>query len=394
MLRPGPGLHDGGDELARKVAAIDLVACLRLRACFPDMIAASADQRLSETLLFAAADIGATLTPYLSPALSHRNRHVREFACRAMAAVAIERGAGALIPLLTDLDETIRVVAVRLMSRLHHAAGISALVGLLTDKSRSVREAAAESLCRMDAELVTSALLRNPLALGGQQPLVLSIMRANPHPLQRPFVESNLRNPSEEIRQAAIATLATQRGADLLGPLEPMIADPSVAVRRSAVAALADHPSERARQLLLGLLEHDAEMRGDVIRALARIGDDRVIPKTIAIFGACTPVQQAAALDALASIESPSVEAFISRQLGHRHPKVRRHAVRALVRAGTTTALRRVAVALRDGDTQVRLAVSKALASCPHPIARSALERLSLDPEATVATAARAQLGR
>jgi HEAT repeat protein len=311
-----------------------------------------------------------------------------------MAAVAIERGAGALIPLLMDLDEAIRVVAVRLMSRLHHTEGITALVGLLTDKSRGVREAAAESLCRMDAKLVTIALLRNPHGQGIQHQLLLSIMQANPHPLQRGFVESCLRDPREEIRQAAVASLAAQRGADLLGPLEPLIADPAAGVRRSAIAALADHPSERARQLLLGLLEHDAETRGDVIRALGRIGDDRVIPQTIAVFDACTPVQQAAALDALASIESPSVEAFISRQLGHRNPKVRRHAVRALVRAGTTTALRRVAIALRDGDAQVRLAVSKALASCPHPIARSALERLSLDPVATVATAARAQLGR
>jgi len=51
-------------------------------------------------------------------------------------------------------------------------------------------------------------------------------------------------------------------------------------------------------------------------------------------------------------------------------------------------------VALRDNNPRVRAAVSKALASCPHPIARSALERLSLDPEDSVASAARATLGR
>jgi HEAT repeat protein len=280
------------------------------------------------------------------------------------------------------------------MSRLHHTDAITTLVALLIDSSPGVREAAAESLCRMDAQLVTMALLRKPESLDSQQLLVLSIMRANPHPMQRGFLESSLRDPREQIRQAAIASLAAQRGADLLAVLEPTLADPSVAVRRSAVVALANHPSERARQLLLGLLERDAELRADVIRILRRIGDDRVIAKTIAIFTNCTPVQQVAALDALAGIESPIVERFMSRQLGNGDAKVRRHAVRALVRVGTTSALRRLAIALRDRDPQVRLAVSKALGSCPHPIARTALERLSLDPVDTVATSARAQLGR
>jgi len=72
----------------------------------------------------------------------------------------------------------------------------------------------------------------------------------------------------------------------------------------------------------------------------------------------------------------------------------RRHVAGALARIGTTPALQRLGVALRDSDPRVRLAVAQALASCPHPIARSALERLSLDPVAAVASAARAHLGR
>ena len=67
--------------------------------------------------------------------------------------------------------------------------------------------------------------------------------------------------------------------------------------------------------------------------------------------------------------------------------------MKALVRIGTASALRRLGIALRDKHPQVRMAVSKALASCPHPIARSALERLSLDPVESVAAFARAQLG-
>ena len=50
--------------------------------------------------------------------------------------------------------------------------------------------------------------------------------------------------------------------------------------------------------------------------------------------------------------------------------------------------------ALRDDEAVAHCAfLSKALASCPHPIARNALERLSVDPVESVATFARAQLG-
>jgi HEAT repeat protein len=174
----------------------------------------------------------------------------------------------------------------------------------------------------------------------------------------------------------------------------PLLEDESGDVRRSVIAALGDRPSERTRRLLLGLLDRDHETRADVIRALGRIGDDRLIPRLMAVFRSCSPLEQVQAIDALGAIDSPSVEPFLVRQLGHLDPRIRRHAVVALVRIGTATALRRLTVALRDTNPRVRAAVSKALASCPHPIARGALERLSLDPEDSVARAARATLGR
>jgi HEAT repeat protein len=171
-----------------------------------------------------------------------------------------------------------------------------------------------------------------------------------------------------------------------------MLADKSVEVRRGVIAALSEQPCERTRQLLLELLERDRGTRADVIQILGQIGDARVVPKIIAIFPSCTPEEQGYAIEVLSAMESPSVEPFLSRQLGHQDAAVRRLAVRALVRIGTASALRRLGIALRDKNPKVRMAVSKALASCPHPIARNALERLSLDPEESVAAFARAQL--
>src|SRR5262249_13231679 len=157
-------------------------------------------------------------------------------------------------------------------------------------------------------------------------------------------------------------------------------------------SALSRCPSERTRQLLLGLLERDGEARAEVIRALGRVGDARVVPKVIAIFESCTTEEQVCAIDVLEAIEPPGAEPFLARQLEHHAPRVRRHAVKALVRIGTTSALRRIAIALRDENPRVRMTVSKALASCPHPIARNTLERLSVDPVESVAAFAKSQL--
>jgi HEAT repeat protein len=384
---------DSAVDLSLKEAAIDLVRCLRLEACYPDIVAAATEERLGEALLFAAADIGAKLEPYLTGAVSDPSANVREFVCRAMGAVSLESGAEAVTALLSDPHDNIRTAAIRVVARLHQTAGLPRIVASLLDHATNVRMAALQALCRMDARQVTAALLRDPRVLADDQLTVLTIMRANPHPLQRGYVESGLANPNDRIRQAAVAAFAAQRGADVVESLAPLLEDRSVDVRRGVIAALVEQPGERSRQLLVSLLERDAETRGDVLQALGQIGDGRVVPKIIAIFPTCSLEEQGYAIEVLAAMESPAVEPFLSRQLGHQDPGLRRHVVRAMVRIGTASALRRLGIALRDKNPKVRMAVSKALASCPHPIARSALERLSLDPVESVAAFAREQLG-
>jgi HEAT repeat protein len=376
-------------------AAIDLIRSLRLRSCFAAMVSQLAeDERFTEHLLFAAADIGTPLLPYLSPGLSHHDPQVRRFACLATAAAALDEGSAALTALVEDSDEAVRIVVVKLLARLHHTDGIAQIVERLEDQASAVRAAAVEALCKMDAHLVSMALLGKPERLAERHQIVLAIMRANPHPLQRGFLEASLRDRRAEVREAAVAALAAQREVDLASPLEPMLADPSLAVRRAALGALAGHHSERIRQMLLRVLEQDSELRNDVIVALGKLRDHRVIRKVTAAFDAWNPEQQAYAIEMLGTTESPSAEPFVAQQLGNQDPRVRRAAVRALARLGTSSALRRISVALRDEDPKVRVSIAKAVASCPHPIARYALERLCLDPVESVAEAARAQLGR
>jgi HEAT repeat protein len=382
---------DSAEELSHKEAAVDVVRCLRLESCYPAMIAAASDPRMCESLLFAVAEIGTALEPHLTAALSHDDGSVRKFACRAMAAVSFESGAKAVASLLTDSDDGIRAAAVAVLGRLHHTEELSAIVERMIDESKAVRTAAAEVLARLDARLVTIALLRNKKVLAERHLQVLSVMRNNPHPLQRGFVETSLGHADENTRRAAVAAFAAQE-SDLIDALEPMLADKSPDVRRSAIIALSRRPCERTRQVLLRLLEHDRDARADVIRALGKIGDARMVPKLTAIFDSCTTAEQVCAIDALEALATPGIEPFLVRQLDNRDPSVRRHAVKALARIGTASALRRIVIALRDANPRVRMTVSKALASCPHPIARSGLERLSVDAVDSVAAFARSQL--
>jgi HEAT repeat protein len=388
LLREDAALTDSAEPSPLREAIIELSRCLRVEACYPLLVSLAAHEHLHEPLLFAAADLGPALAPHLVSAAGHSDARVRRFACRALAESNHPAGNAALVPLLRDADPAIRAAAVRGIGRLQHTDALPEVVARLGDESTLVRGAAGEALSRMDARLVTLALLRDAQAVGKPPRLALAIMQANPHPLQRGFLEACLADASPDIRQAAVAALAAQRGTDVADALEPTLADPALPVRRAAVGALSERPSERTRRLLLERLERDAELRGDIFGALGRIGDPRAIARIVSVFRSCTPAEQTLAVDALGIIDSPSVEPFLCRQLGNPDPRVRRHSVRALVQIGSATALRRVVLAARDSNPRVRLALSKALVSCPHPTARQTLERLSVDPDATVAAAA------
>ena len=393
VLSAGEG-GDGvrSDELVRE-AAIAVVRVLRLPSCYPALVAAASDAFLVDALLAAAVDVGPEIAPHVIAALGHRDRHVRLFACRAVGVALLFSGAEPVVRMLDDIDEEIRAAALSTLARLGHGPGLPAMLRCLDDESPRVQGAAIEAMSRMDSRAVTEAILASPQIANEHRPLALAIMRENPHPSQRAFLEASLRDGSEDTRCAAVATLAAQPGSDVVATLEPLLADRKVSVRREVIAAIGNHRCERARELLLALVERDPETRADAIRALRRVGDDRAVPRLIALFAACTTAEQIAVVDTLGLLEAPGAEPFLARQLGHPDADVRRHVAAALARLGTPAALHHLGHAVRDPEPRVRLAVADALAPCPHPIARDALERLSLDPVASVSSAARTHLG-
>jgi len=90
-----------------------------LRACFPALVATAVDERLTEDLLFAAADIGMPLVPSLTTGLSHSDRRVRLYSCLALAAAAM----GDAPPATAAIDHFVRAQS-------HETLAADALAGL------------------------------------------------------------------------------------------------------------------------------------------------------------------------------------------------------------------------------------------------------------------------
>ena len=225
MLRQKADEADSADQLAKKEAAVELVRCLRLEPCYSDLIAAATDERLGEALLFAAADIGAMLEPYLTSALVARGQSGAEVrvpgdggGVARIGGGSRDRAAGG------SRGDDSRCGRSSNGAPAPHR-GLARHGGTPGRRIEHVRTATIQALARMDARLVTMALLRNPKVLSEQQLSVLSIMRANPHPLQRGYVETSLASADEQIRHAAVAAFAAQRGADVVEALAPMLAD-------------------------------------------------------------------------------------------------------------------------------------------------------------------------
>ena len=364
-----------------RLAAVEFVRVLRLSPCYEALVAASADATLADALLGAAVHLGPAVGPLVVGALGHPEKNVRLFACRAVGAGLFDEGAGLVAALLDDADEEIRAAALTTLARLGSTDYLPAMMARLRDDSPRVEGAAIEALSRLDAGAVSQGILQAPSVAGQHRRKLLQIIRENPDGLQRGFVEASLRDSDPDVRSAAVAILASQPDPDIVASVEGLLADPEVNVRRDVISVLVSYRSQRIRDLLLWQLQHDPEVRVEALRALAKVGNDRVVPQLVAFYPSCSASEKVGIIDTLGALEALCAEPFLISQLRHQDPAVRRHAVAALVRIGTPAALQYVSSCAGDPDARVRLAVADSLASCPHPIAREALERLSLDRE-------------
>jgi len=183
--------------------------------------------------------------------------------------------------------------------------------------------------------------------------------------------------------------ITTHLGAQVVGFLEPLLADPNVETRRAIVVALGQISSASVIQLLLRQAETDPATREEAIRALVALGDLSAAPRLIAMLERESGAARLPIVEALAHLADPAAEPSLIRLLADEDPAVRRATVKALGNFHSRVAVRHIVAACRDTDVGVRLAVAETLPLQNDAQAGDALERMCADPAPAVAAAAR-----
>jgi len=381
---PTPQAH------ALKEAAIAVIRSLAAPQLYTALIEAAWDTAMGEPLLDAVVFAGPAAYPSVVAGLSHDDADVQVFCATAAGALGIEEAAGPCEALLGSSETRVRVAALRALAGLSAEGAVPTMFRCLADPAEPVRKAAVRSLGAMDANLVTRAMLAEREFAEVHAPLVLEVMRIAPCVEQREFVSRSLHDPREEVRRAAVSVMAANEPLDLLAVLQPLLGDPSVAVRAEVVQAMGQRRSRWALLRLQQQFERDPETRSQSLRAIGRIGDGVASRRLIACYREHEPWVRLGIIDALGAIASPSAEPFLAGLLHAPRPEVRGRAVVAIGQYATDGAVSRLAHATLDADARVRLAALESLSAFTgRPIAVESFERLCLDPVPAIAALAR-----
>ena len=373
---------------ARKSAAL-IVKALKLRPLYTALVLAGRDPTLRGVLEFSAVSIGEEIVPALTDGLGSPNPAVRMLACECIGALGHLPAAPLIETMVRDPNGEVRTVAINALMRLGRDAAIPAIGQCLLDVEAIVREAAATALCRMDVDRVASTLLGLVGTASIPWRTALTVARANPHAKLVPFVVTCLGDPSAAVRRSAVEALARQPTVDVVGTLEPLLRDSDADVRRAVVTILGGLRSRRVRQLLRHQVESDPETLPEVVRALGKLGDTTNIPFLSALFEREGTAIKLATIDAMRDINDLATEPFLAKQLGNVDPTIRRAVVSALGASQSSNALTQLAAVARDPDPTVRSAVAEILGGLESPQAQDALTRLVHDQSRAVAAMAR-----
>ena len=377
-------------EHALKEAAVAVIRALALPALYDALVDAAWDTAIGEPLLDAVVFAGPLAYPSVQKGLGHADADVRVFCATAVAALGIVAAAGPCTSLLAHSETRVRVAALRALAGLSAESALPAMLRCLADPAEPVRKAAVRALAAMDANLVTGALLAEREFTNAHAPQVLEVMRIAPCAAQKEFVGKALGDEREEVRRGAVGVIAANESLDVLDVLEPLLADPSVAVRAEVVQAMGQRRSRRALLKLQDQFDRDSATRSQALRAIGRIGDGAAARRLIACYREHERWVRLGIIDALGAIAAPAAEPFLAQLLSDRRPEVRGRAVVAIGQYATDGAVSRLAHATLDPDARVRLAALEALSAFTgRPVAVESFERLCLDPIPAIAALAR-----
>lgn len=210
--------------------------------------------------------------------LNDPDKGVRQAALEGLSSHETELDVRTLCNMLRDRDMRVQEQAIEAIVRLNAPDTMTHLGPLLHDEAEHVRRAAVEVLNSIgtsqaikellesvkDADWWVRARSADALARIGGPRVVKAVVEL-------------IKDDDEFIRRSAIEILNSTRDERSLGYLIDALEDSDWWVRERAVDALANIGNKAAVPALVRMLRRDAEAAPVVLRALAKLGDERVI---------------------------------------------------------------------------------------------------------------------
>lgn len=351
---------------------------------------------------------------------------VRLRAAEAVAQKAdVEVARRALLRAVGDPSEAVARVVVRALGRTRDPRCAEALFQRLGGSSNAVERDAVDALAELFREdptpfvdrmmgarrlgvTVACLAVLERMSAPSLLPLLKHLLRATAPEVRAgavralatlPSREANVsvdearRDPHEGVRIAAMEAIARRASASAVDRLSVLRADPSIEVRRALAVALAEFTDPLAERLLDELLQDLSPLvRAAALGTLLQRDTPLSLRRFSGEWARCGgEAQQALRADARAPALAERARLRLSTE---RDAAVREIAVDVLATLAATGYEDDLLDALRDGAANVRIAAIERLAQVGAVGVREAIEALTVDPDASVRSAAWRALDR
>lgn len=372
-------------DLVARLALVQFLGIARAPVSVVPLLQAGRDEALAEVALATLAGFGATAEAALDAHWDALDAETRALGCELMGRTHGSAGAARLISALDDSDPSVRAAAARGLARRADPDALAPLVrrleasaGDAEPEAEDERDALTDALVRIathpDARAAAGEWLSGRLD-GGAEPVRLAFARVlgelgdGRHAEQLSLL---VQDPSAAVRRAAMAALA-RLGDAAADWLRLALADEDAAVRIAAAAALGASARAGALPDLERLLaDEDVAVRAAALRAIGELGRRASGQQAAAVLREVQRLLEAA-LSAGGPVALAAVEAYeglgsalpleaLRRVLAHPDPEVVQSAVRCIRGAGREDDLAGLLPLLSHPHWAVRADVIQALA--------------------------------
>ena len=277
----------GEAPLTTRLVLVQFLGWLGRPDCVVPLLEAAQDEALGEVVFAALAGAGDAAEAGIEAAWKHFSDATRLRACALLGRTGGAIGDALLRRALTQGDPALLSVAATALAKRGATGALPALVAALRVAATAAVEGDAESEGQLELEQAIHGMLRGADAALGDRAAAL--------------LDAELDGAPEGFRLATARLLGCIGCGAHRERVELLLSDPSAAVRRAAVEALARVAPRQLELLRCALADEAPQVRIGAAAALAASGDPAVVADLASLLDDAEPRVVVAALRALAT---------------------------------------------------------------------------------------------